>query len=363
MEDQKTYIAGLGVACGLGVTLETVACAVDAGIDCFDNSPYVNKAFEPVRMALLPQKALPELNDNIPFSGQYSRWHKHLLQLSHLAIEEALLAAEKESPIPLILALPEHLDPYPHQIPSHFIQHLAIQCGIDFCSDLSRTLQIGRAGVFAAISLASRILEETDCTQVLVGGVDSYQRPNLLHGMLEEGRVNGPGVLDGFTPGEGAGFLLLTRQDNIVFGDSNYLLRVGAVAEAQELGHMYSDEPYRGEGLAQAFSLALSAHNGPPIKSVYSSMNGEHFWAKELGVGLTRSAKYLGEQSPEIEHPADCWGDLGAASGAVIAALAAHRLLKQSAEGAHLLNSSSDQAPRSAMTLYTESYKLQEASA
>jgi 3-oxoacyl-[acyl-carrier-protein] synthase-1 len=52
---------------------------------------------------------------------------------------------------------------------------------------------------------------------------------------------------------------------------------------------LLSDETYRGDGLDAAFKQALSEHAGEGIHTIYASMNGENYWAKEFGVAYLRN--------------------------------------------------------------------------
>jgi len=113
---------------------------------------------------------------------------------------------------------------------------------------------------------------------------------------------------------------------------------------------MNSDEPYRGDGLDQAFKLALHDYTGNAIRTIYSSMNGEQQWAKEYGVAYLRNKEKF-HDPVKIEHPADCYGDLGSATAPVLMGLAAESLLKQPGLGTHLVYSSSDGAARAAVRM------------
>lgn len=119
---------------------------------------------------------------------------------------------------------------------------------------------------------------------------------------------------------------------------------------ANEPGHRYSPEPYRGDGLAQAWAQALEPLPGAMIRTVYSSMNGEHFWAKEHGVAMTRCHHRLDDKVVH-EHPGDCVGDLGAAVGPVMIGLAALGLREGKTRGPVLVYGSSDLAHRAAVCL------------
>ena len=147
---------------------------------------------------------------------------------------------------------------------------------------------------------------------------------------------------------EGAGFLLLTRHPEKAFIKDGFIIALCPVGVAQESGHMYSDQPYRGDGLSQAFQQALKNYQGEGIHSVYSSMNGEHYWSKEYGVAMTRNHSHFREGVIH-QHHADCYGDLGAATGTVLIGLAAENLRNIKGTATHLVYSSSDSACRAAL--------------
>src|SRR5207247_5646166 len=86
------------------------------------------------------------------------------------------------------------------------------------------------------------------------------------------------------------------------------------------------------------------------IQEVYSSMNGENHWAKEWGVTRIRSN---GTFSPEhgMHHPADCYGDAGAACGPLMTGLAALGIKEGYRAAPALVYASSDQGRRAALSV------------
>jgi 3-oxoacyl-[acyl-carrier-protein] synthase-1 len=79
-------------------------------------------------------------------------------------------------------------------------------------------------------------------------------------------------------------------------------------------------------------------------------MNGESFWVKEWGVVSIRLADHF-SQNLRFEHPADCYGDLGAAAGPVMAGIAAAGLNNGHIEGPALVYASSDHGGRAALII------------
>jgi 3-oxoacyl-[acyl-carrier-protein] synthase-1 len=76
-------------------------------------------------------------------------------------------------------------------------------------------------------------------------------------------------------------------------------------------------------------------------------MNGESHWAKEWGVGFLRSRASF-DESHSMKHPADCFGDTGAAAGALLAGLAA----LDASSGPALVYASSDLGPRASISIF-----------
>jgi 3-oxoacyl-[acyl-carrier-protein] synthase-1 len=149
--------------------------------------------------------------------------------------------------------------------------------------------------------------------------------PGLLSYLDSEDRILATNISNGFAPGEAASFLLLSKNY-----DKSFLpVTLSAPGVSKEEGHYYADEvPYRGDGLAEAFRRSISNSRKEKIKRIYSSMNGENFFVKEFGVALIRNSKRIASEH-SVEHPADCYGDLGAATGAVLTTLAAIELSKE----------------------------------
>jgi len=145
--------------------------------------------------------------------------------------------------------------------------------------------------------------------------------------------------------------LLLTRHPQKAINNNNSIVGLSLPGLSEEPGHFYSDKPYRGDGLSEAFRQAFRDYSGDPIKAVYGSMNGENYWVKEYGVAMTRNHSFFDEKV-EHEHPADCYGDMGAATGPILMGLAAQGLLKQARGLAtYLVYSSSDGSWRAAVRL------------
>ena len=159
-----------------------------------------------------------------------------------------------------------------------------------------------------------------------------------------EERLLGPRVMDGFIPGEGAAFVLLTSSHIARAWQLDARVEVAGIGTALDGGHRYGTEPARGEGLSHAIeALTSSLSVRAPIQRIYAGLNGEHFFAKEWGVARIRHDRWFAPAAA-IEHPADCYGDAGAATGALLLALA-ERALRRGSPGPSLVWASSDREP------------------
>ena len=103
--------------------------------------------------------------------------------------------------------------------------------------------------------------------------------------------------------------------------------------------------------MAETFQRLIAERNGQEsIREVYSSMNGESHWGKEWGVAFIRN-KAAFDPDHGMHHPADCFGDTGAACGPLMAGLAAVGLSQAYRDSACLVYGSSDRGQRTALTV------------
>jgi 3-oxoacyl-[acyl-carrier-protein] synthase-1 len=76
----------------------------------------------------------------------------------------------------------------------------------------------------------------------------------------------------------------------------------------------------------------------------FAGFNGESFDSKLWGVARLRHTDFFAP-TMAIEHPADKFGDAGAATGAILAALAAMSLTTGTRKGPALVWAASDREP------------------
>ncbi len=336
----------VGMITAVGIGAKQTAASVRAGIARMGATSVYDKRFQPFTMGLVPDEALPPLVPPLEEVVGLTSRQRRMLQLGAVALQEVLKGVQNVASIPVLLgtaeAFPGRSDPAGDQ----FLTHLATQAGIAFDAKRSKLFPQGRAAGVMALKEGIEMIASEQATQVIVGGVDTYLDLYLLGTLDMECRILAEGVMDGFVPGEGAGFFLLAS-DRTVSAEQKPMARVIAVATGVEKGHRYSEEVYRGDGLAGTMQMLFESAppSSEPVRTVYAGFNGENFWAKEWGVAYLRSKDKF-DETFRTEHPADCFGDPGAALGPLMIGLAAVGMQKGYLKGPSLIWCSSDCEPR-----------------
>ncbi|MEM9103278.1 MAG: beta-ketoacyl synthase N-terminal-like domain-containing protein [Pseudomonadota bacterium] len=312
-------IVNTGMITPIGANTAMTEAAIRAGISGQRIAALYETPLSRINMAIVPTEALPYLKVDLLRNLSVNARQARLLRLADAALDDDHLKInlkELTVPPPLFLAGPEPLPGEVLPMRSAFIKNLQTQTGFAFDLELSKVFPMGRAASFYALQSAFETLEHSEHDFVLLGGVDSYWHQMTLAQLARQERLNSEkNSMDAFVASEAAAFLLLTKNES--FQNARKIYRPGI---SEESGHRYSDDPYLGDGLAQAFRTAIYNAQGANIQSVYSSHNGESFSSKEFGVAMIRSNDDLGEHCTH-EHPVDCLGDVGAAIGPILLAL------------------------------------------
>lgn len=349
MAGPDIVIASAGMVTPIGLSLAETAAAARARVARLREIAWRDRRRQPFIVGTVPDDGLPPLApalQALPLQPREAR----MLRLAHAALEDTLAPLSgRLGPVPLLLGLPEHhtTEAIP---PKDFLHHLDQQAPGLLDTARSVAAPHGRAAGLMALREAAARLTRGDCPYVLVGGVDSLVDLYVLGTLDLQGRIRNEINSDGFSPAEGAAFLLLSLAATARAQGLTPLAQMMGAAQGQEPGHLYSDETYLGEGLAATWAALLADAPAQPIASIYCSFNGERYWAREFGVARLRQAHaFLPEH--QMEHPAECFGDLGSAHGPALAALAAHGLRHGYRHAPCLVSASSDHGQRAATLL------------
>ena len=209
--EQDPVIVGIGMMTAVGLTARETAAAVRAGAMRFTESKLFDQRAEPFTLAEVPQEGLPPLVQALDETTGLTSREMRLLRLAARPLADCLAGLPKTESHPgLILALPEtqttrRLDG------AAFLENLWKQSGGTF--DLKRSVapHSGRAGGVIAIAHAAEAIRTNQARFMVAGAVDTYRDLHILGFLDIEKRVKSSAHLDGFIPGEGAAFLLLTQ--------------------------------------------------------------------------------------------------------------------------------------------------------
>jgi len=348
----EAAIISMGMVSPVGLDAEQTAGSIRAGTARKQESSIMDERFQPIVLGYLPNEVLPPLEGALEQRVGLTSLQRRLLRLAAPALQESVVEGVDSLTAPILLAAPRPLPERPPIVHQDFFEMLEIQTGIPFGVAGSKVFPVGRAGLFQALRAAvDDYLTNRKAEFVWVGGVDSYADLMRLSALQSEERLARDDVSDGFTPGEGAAFFLLTTRKTADRQGLNPLAYVSGVGVGEEEGHRYSDQPYLGEGLATAVSdvAAQVAQTGTtePARLVMAGLNGESFNAKEWGVTHLRNRQLLAEEL-QVEHPAECTGDTGAALAPIMMGVAAKWINAGHVAGPALVWASSDEAERGA---------------
>jgi 3-oxoacyl-[acyl-carrier-protein] synthase-1 len=170
----------------------------------------------------------------------------------------------------------------------------------------------GHAGGFLGLENARRQLLDREAMLCLVGGADSYMDPMRLKAIDLAGRLHSANYSWGFTPGEGAGFCILATGRTAFDLGLPLLAEMRAVATATEANLMGTDAVCIGDGLTAVFRAVLDQREA--VSHSFCDFNGETYRADEYGFTISRTSECF-EDAGSFTAAADCWGDVGSASG------------------------------------------------
>src|SRR5690606_29155356 len=156
----------------------------------------------------------------------------------------------------------------------------------------------------------------------------------------------------GFCPGEAAGFVLLARTETARRLNLVPLVTLVSVASDIEKNLIRTESICLGEGLSATFrSVAQSLHPAEAIDRIICDMNGERYRGNEYGFATLKTPG-LCKNAAAFEAPADCWGDVGAASGPLYVSLVVEAEARDYARGPLSLIWASSEGGRRAAAIF-----------
>jgi 3-oxoacyl-[acyl-carrier-protein] synthase-1 len=327
----RVYVAGLGASTAVGRDAWSSAAAVRAGISGFAEHPYmIDTAGQPMRVAFAPWVEFA-IRDQARFEA-----------LLVPAIEQAFAPIEAARELPIRVALALALPEARPGLPTDLDRCLRVTLERRFAHRFAAlaAFEIGHAAGFAAMHAALEKIAAGAFDACIVAGVESYLTPQSLEWLEETDQFHGAGPLNnawGFVPGEGAGAVLLAGERAMERLEAEPLARVLSVGSGYEHNRIKTETVCIGEGLTAAFRETLAGlPRGVKVTDVFCDLNGEPYRADEFGFACLRSKEAF-ESPSDFVAPAECWGDVSAASAPLSLMLAAIAFKKGYARGRYAL--------------------------
>ena len=174
----------------------------------------------------------------------------------------------------------------------------------------------GRAGGTVALERAIDWLMRRETKFAIAGGVDSFYEWRMLEALQKQDRLLTQDNLDGFIPGEGAGFFALSR-------DYPSSARIVAFGSGVEPKSVLSNDASLAKGITQAMNAAIQPLREAGRRSTYwvVDLTHETYGIKEFQTVITRFGDVLGAPT-RLETPLREFGNVGAATLPIFVALA-----------------------------------------
>ncbi len=220
-------------------------------------------------------------------------------------------------PLPLFLSIPEALRADDDdRIGEGLLPALAARSGVALDVARSQLFRQGHAGFAAALVAAVGQLA-AGSPAVLVGGVDSYYHPGVLAALEADRRVHSGTIEAGIIPAEGAAFVRLAREAG---GERSLGTILGVEVGREE--SVVAGDPNLAEAMTRLVRrISVAAPDGR-LPWILSDGNGE-LHRRDEWVKVAIRSKDVFPPDARHDHPVEEMGELGAASGAVLLAVAA----------------------------------------
>lgn len=342
----SVYVMATGARTPLGLYATPSAAAYRAGISGMGDHPFM----------------IDRLGDPMPGALDYFldpslMGPNRFLALAESALRETCMPLKKESKallqLPVFLGLPELRPGFSKQDAE------AVRFGFTQFTELPIKISkveiftAGHAAGLLALAAATEQIRQNSFEACLVGGVESYFQPDTMEWLDENRQLAGADARSAFVPGEGAGFCLLMNNQIRKQLSLKPLASVLGVAIGRETKLIKTSDICLGEGLTDTVRRAVSSLTLPTetINDIICDINGERYRGEEWGFVCLRLGQYF-DDATAYHSPADCWGDMGAASGSLFIMLACQAAARGYAKGPRtMLWASSEGGQRGAAVL------------
>jgi 3-oxoacyl-[acyl-carrier-protein] synthase-1 len=301
-------LIGVGARTPLGFSAAASAAAVRAGISGIHDHPYMIDQFGQ------PMKVTRDIGIDPGLQGP-----ERAVELGLSAARDAILPFQrsaKPAGVSLILAMGEERPGQTAGYAAEVYARLRARLSGEITIENGGVIAGGHAAGIVAMLHARDALASGKARLCLVGGIDSYLDAETLEWLDQLEQLHSEANIYGFCPGEAAGFCMMCTLRTARELGCRPMLEVVSVAAAKEENIIKTQSVVLGEGLGSAFRSLFEQIPGKIdlVDRIICDMNGERYRGNEYGFAILRNPSRF-RNAADFETPADCWGDLGAASG------------------------------------------------
>jgi 3-oxoacyl-[acyl-carrier-protein] synthase-1 len=192
-----------------------------------------------------------------------------------------------------------------------------------------RTIARGNASLHYALEQAARQIEDNPDEVCIIGGIDSLLGEATLNWLESDGRLKSSscGRHQGLAAAEAVCFLIIEDLERARKAGKPVLARIAAWGLAEEPEPRAAGRPGMSTGLSGACLAALDRAPDRGIRAVFGDLNGEESRAREWSIASMRCFEDR-QELQRLWKPASCYGDIGAAGGAVMASTVAQGFVR-----------------------------------
>lgn len=322
----------------VGLTAESCAAAVRAGISRLKEYPWIDPRGQPIVLATDAR-----LDRNTEARERMVAMVEHVLAEACAKLDRT---PTSPSLLRVLLALPETRPGFSEKDASWVLEIIRSR----FRPSRSKvTVELAGRGHAGAVQAVAKALARDDRDAMfLIVGADSHHHVDTFQWLDRERRLARATIRNGFVPGEGAGCIALASVELV---RRLQLARLAIVRGAQMAQETQLRESETGS-LGVAMSRAVEALHLPneSVDAIYLDLNGERYRSEEWGFVALRASRLW--KSLDYFAPADSWGDIGAAFGALAAVLAVQSFVRRYSTGPRaLILAGSESGSRGAMLI------------
>jgi 3-oxoacyl-[acyl-carrier-protein] synthase-1 len=316
------HVTATGARTALGLHAAATAAACRAGVSAVRQHPFmIDRVGDRIPCAI--DRALDATKMGVD----------RYVTLTETALREASEPLQPFSElrlrVPLYLALPEFRPGFTGRDADELTAKIARIENLPFEIADVRTSSEGHAAGLSVLSFAASAIQRDEIDLCIVGGVDSYLHPDTLEWLDANRQLAGEDARSAFVPGEAAGFCILASDRMAKRLGMASRAEVSAAAVGREARLIKSADVCLGEGLTDVVRRVTQrvVESAGHVDTIICDINGERYRGEEWGFVCLRVGEYFADPTA-YWSPADCWGDVGAASGPLFVMLAcemAHR--------------------------------------